>query len=131
VSRSEAGHYPLEDRTVLVTGGNGGIGLGIAAAVGRAGAQVVIWGRKATKNEAAVEQLNSEGITAIALECDIDDEDQVATAFAASVEAVGGRIDTVFANAATTGRGESVLELSLAEWRRVTKPRSTDESRVR
>ena len=42
----------LMGRTVLVTGGNGGIGLGMASACGRAGARLVLWGRDETKNAA-------------------------------------------------------------------------------
>src|SRR3546814_3619481 len=54
----------LTDRTVLVTGGNGGIGLGMASACGAAGAQIVIWGRDEAKNEGAVAGLREAGITA-------------------------------------------------------------------
>ena len=111
----------LAGRTVLVTGGNGGIGLGMAEACGRAGAQVVIWGRKADKNDEALAALRGAGITAHALVCDVADPDAVAPAFAASVEAAGGRIDSVFANAGTTGRGIRFLDVDLAEWHRVMR----------
>ena len=47
----------LAGRTVLVTGGNGGIGLGMAAAMGAAGATIVIWGRDSVKNETALQRL--------------------------------------------------------------------------
>ena len=80
----------LTGRTVLVTGGNGGIGLGMAAACGRAGAQVVIWGRKADKNDEAVATLTEAGITAHAIVCDVAEPDAVQPAFAASVEAAAG-----------------------------------------
>src|SRR3546814_19622728 len=52
----------LTDRTVLVTGGNGGIGLGMASACGAAGAQIVIWGRDEAKNEGAVAGPRAAGI---------------------------------------------------------------------
>src|SRR5829696_2544105 len=89
----------LADRAVLVTGGNGGIGLAMAQACGRAGAQIVIWGRNEVKNAEAVAALRSEEITAHAFVADVADEHSVDAAFAASVEAVGGHIDSVFANA--------------------------------
>lgn len=111
----------LAGRTVLVTGGNGGTGLGMAAACGRAGAQVVIWGRKADKNDEAVATLTEAGITAHAIVCDVAEPDAVQPAFAASVEAAGGRIDAVFANAGTTGRGIPFLDVDLAEWHRVMR----------
>lgn len=50
----------LSGRVVLVTGGNGGIGLGMAAACATAGARIVIWGRNADKNDAAVERLRAD-----------------------------------------------------------------------
>lgn len=112
---------PLTDRTVLVTGGNGGIGLGMAEGCAKAGAQIVIWGRKKEKNDAAVEQLQQLGATVHAFVCDIDDPEAIRDTFDASVEAAGGRIDTVFANAGTTGTGSSFLDLDYDEWRRVMR----------
>ena len=111
----------LAGRTVLVTGGNGGIGLGMALACGRAGAQVVIWGRKADKNEEALASLEAAGVTAHAVVCDVADPAAVQPAFAASVTAAGGRIDALFANAGTTGRGIPFLDVDLAEWHRVMR----------
>lgn len=109
----------LSGRVVLVTGGNGGIGLGMAEACARAGARVVLWGRDSGKNEAAVAQLRESGATADAFVCDVSDPDAVTDTFARSV-AVAGRVDSVFANAGTTGRGIPFLDVDLAEWRRVT-----------
>lgn len=111
----------LADRTVLITGGNGGIGLGMASAVGAAGANVVIWGRNEEKNAAALDRLASEGTTAHAFVCDVGDERQIAEAFAASVDAAGGRIDSVFANAGRSGTGHNFLDLPLDEWREVMR----------
>lgn len=110
---------PLNDRTVLITGGNGGIGLGMAEACGAAGARLVIWGRSAEKNRAAEESLRGAGHTADALECDVSDPDSVDAAFAESVRIAGGRIDSVFANAGTTGDGRRFVDLDLDAWRRV------------
>ncbi len=110
---------PLAGRTVLITGGNGGIGLGMATAVGRAGATVIVWGRDATKNGAALDHLEDQGVTAHALRCDVDDPDAVHEAFDHSVDLAGGRIDAAFANAARTGTGTPVLDLTLEEWRAV------------
>lgn len=110
---------PLGGRTVLVTGGNGGIGLGMATAVGRAGARVVVWGRNADKNTEALRHLDDAGIDARAYVCDVSDERQVNESFAASVDHAAGRIDAVFANAGVSGSGVDVLDMPLAEWRRV------------
>ena len=110
---------PLADRTVLITGGNGGIGLGMAEACGGAGAQIVVWGRDEGKNATAVEQLTAAGITAHALVCDVSDPIAVTTSFAESVRLAGGRIDSVFANAGRGGTGTGFLEVDLDSWRQV------------
>jgi len=109
----------LTGRTVLVTGGNGGIGLGIATAAGRSGARVIIWGRNSAKNASALDALAAEDIAAHALECDVTDEQAVNDAFARSVEFAGGRVDSVVANAGSSGFGTDFLELSVDEWHRV------------
>jgi NAD(P)-dependent dehydrogenase (short-subunit alcohol dehydrogenase family) len=109
----------LAGRTVLVTGGNGGIGLGMASACGKAGAQIILWGRKADKNEAAVARLRSEGTVSHAFECDVDDENDIVSTFAQSVEVAGGRIDSVFANAGRNGYGSSFVDIEMDEWRAV------------
>ena len=112
-------YLPLAGRTVLVTGGNGGIGLGMASACGAAGASVIIWGRKTTKNSDAVARLASEGVRAHSLTCDVDETGAIGATFEASVEAADGRIDSVFANAGRSGLGTPFLDLSLDEWRAV------------
>jgi NAD(P)-dependent dehydrogenase (short-subunit alcohol dehydrogenase family) len=111
----------LEGRTVLVTGGNGGIGLGMAAGCAEAGARVVLWGRDGAKNDRAVAELSALGAEAYAFTCDVGDPDAVAATFAASVDAAGGRIDAVFANAGTTGNGTPFVDLPIEEWHRVLR----------
>jgi NAD(P)-dependent dehydrogenase (short-subunit alcohol dehydrogenase family) len=106
----------LEGRAVLVTGGNSGIGLSMAAACAAAGARVVVWGRDEAKNEVAVERLRSKGAEAHAFGCDVGDQDQVRDTFERSVEAVGGRIHSVFANAGRTGTGTPFVDVGLDEW---------------
>lgn len=111
----------LEGRTVLVTGGNGGIGLGMARAVGAAGARVVIWGRDETKNERAVQDLAGRGVDAHAQRVDVDDETAIIEGFAAAVSWAGGRIDSVFANAGRSGSGAGVLDVTMDEWHAVLR----------
>lgn len=109
----------MDGRTVLVTGGNGGIGLAMASTLGRAGAELVIWGRDEEKNAAAMDRLTGESSTVHSFTCDVADAEQVRETFDASVSAAGGRIDAVFANAGRTGTGTPFLELTLEEWRSV------------
>ena len=70
----------LSGRIVIVTGGNSGIGLGIAPGVARAGASVAIWSRRAERNAEAVAELEGLGATAIGAQCDVSNEDNVAAA---------------------------------------------------
>ena len=107
----------LQGRVVVVTGGNGGIGLGMARALAEAGADVVIWGRNRDKNEAARAELAAIGTRVEALVCDVADEQQVIDAFGASV-ATMGKVDSLFANAGVGGYSPFV-DMTLAEWRRV------------
>ena len=108
----------LSGKTFVVTGGNGGIGLGMAEGIVQAGGSVVIWGRNQDKNAAAVEQLAALGGQATAHVCDVGDEAQVVETMQRSAEDFG-RIDGLFANAGRSGTGTPFLELSLEEWRAV------------
>ena len=108
----------LAGHVTVVTGGNGGIGLGMAAALAAAGADVAIWGRNEDKNAVAAEQLATHGTEVVALRCDVADEAQVVEAFAATVERLG-KVDSLFANAGVGGFAP-FTSMSLAEFRRVT-----------
>ena len=113
--------FDLTGQVALITGGNSGIGLGIASALAEAGADVAIWGTNPAKNAAAAEQLRSHGRRVLALRCDVGDEAAVETAFAETL-GVLGRIDGCFANAGVGGRGvKSFLEMSTEEWNRVLR----------
>jgi NAD(P)-dependent dehydrogenase (short-subunit alcohol dehydrogenase family) len=113
--------FDLTGKVALVTGGNSGIGLGMARAMAAAGADVAIWGTNAAKNAAAKSELADSGRKILTLECDVSDEAAVEAAFAETVRALG-RVDGCFANAGVSGRGvASFLEMSSEEWRRVLK----------
>jgi len=66
--------FDLTGKVALVTGGNSGIGLGMARALAQAGADVAIWGTNAQKNAAAKSELLAVGGRILALECDVSDE---------------------------------------------------------
>ena len=110
--------FDLSGRTVVVTGGNGGIGLGLARGVARAGANVAIWARNADKTAAAVEELGELGTEAAGFACDVSREEDVARCLEQTVERFGP-IHAGFANAgfATT---HDALQMTLEQWREVT-----------
>lgn len=108
----------LTGRVAVITGGNGGIGLGMARALAAAGADVAIWGRNETKNEAARAELAATGRNVVALRCDVADERQVVEATEQTIDKLG-QIDALFANAGIGGYAR-FIDMSLDEWRRVT-----------
>ncbi len=113
--------FDLTGKVALVTGGNSGIGLGMAKAVAEAGADVAIWGTNPGKNEAARAELEATGRRVLALQCDVGDEQAVAASFAETVGTLG-RVDGCFANAGVSGRGlKSFLDMSTEEWERVLR----------
>lgn len=112
--------FDLSGHVALVTGGNSGIGLGMAKALAAAGADVAVWGTNEAKNASAADELAAHGTKVVALRCDVGDEDDVTAAFAATVEALG-KVDSCFANAGIGGGGSSFVDMSLAEWRRVMR----------
>jgi NAD(P)-dependent dehydrogenase (short-subunit alcohol dehydrogenase family) len=112
--------FDLTGRVALVTGGNGGIGLGMAEALAVHGADVAIWGTNEAKNASAAEQLARHGQRVLALRCDVGDQDQVEESFATTVAELG-KVDSCFANAGVPGRAPSFLEMTTEEWRRVMR----------
>lgn len=108
----------LRGHVSVVTGGNRGIGLGMANALADAGADVAVWGRDPERNEGAREALAATGSRSIAVTCDVSDETQVIAAMERTVTELG-RVDSLFANAGIGGYAR-FTEMSLEEFRRVT-----------
>ncbi|QOF79765.1 SDR family NAD(P)-dependent oxidoreductase [Variovorax sp. 38R] len=109
--------FDLTGKVALVTGGNGGIGLGMAQGLAKAGARVIVAARNAQKSAAAVESLKALGSDSFALALDVTDEASVQKAFD-EVVARCGRLDILINNAGTTVR-KPVDQLALAEWHQV------------
>lgn len=112
--------FDLTGHVALVTGGNSGIGLGMAAGLAQCGADVAIWGTNETKNAAALDSLQQHGTRVIALRCDVGDEKAVDEAFAQTVDRLG-QVDSCFANAGVGGMAPSVMQMSSEEWHRVLR----------
>src|SRR5947199_4242367 len=99
--------FDLSGHVAVVTGGNSGIGLGMAEGLARAGADISIWGRTAERNAAARERLAAHGTRVQALECDVSDPAAVDAAFE-KVVAELGRVDACFHNAGVRPGGVPV-----------------------
>jgi NAD(P)-dependent dehydrogenase (short-subunit alcohol dehydrogenase family) len=109
--------FDLSGRVAIITGGNGGIGLGMADALARAGCSVSIWGRNPEKNARALSALRAHGGAVDVRLCDVSDRKAVEATFAATL-AEFGRIDACFANAGIGGGGRrSFVDRSEEEWR--------------
>ncbi|WP_341896978.1 SDR family NAD(P)-dependent oxidoreductase [Ferrovibrio terrae] len=110
--------FDLNGKVALVTGGNGGIGLGMAEGLAQAGCDLVIWGGNPDKNAAAEAKLKAHGHRVLVQKVDVSDEAQVEAGFTAALKTMG-RIDGCFANAGVSQKRAAFHELSTAEWRRV------------
>jgi len=110
--------FDLTGKAVLVTGGNGGIGLGMAEELAKSGADICIWGQNEQKNKTAAEKLKSYGRQVLALKCDVSDENQVQDSFARTVETLG-KVDACFANAGVGRVGTAFHKMDISEWRRI------------
>jgi 2-dehydro-3-deoxy-D-gluconate 5-dehydrogenase len=95
--------FDLTGKVAVVTGGNGGIGLGMARGLAAAGCDVVVAARNADKSSRAVKELEGLGVRAAAIAVDVADEPSVETLIARAVDAFG-RIDIVVNNAGTNVR---------------------------
>ena len=113
-----AGLFDLTGTVALVTGGNGGIGLGLATGLASAGADVAVWGRDEARNCAAVSVLAEHGVRAWSCRVDVSREDEVVAGVQATLEALG-RIDSVFANAGTGTALQPLVDADTASYRAV------------
>jgi 2-deoxy-D-gluconate 3-dehydrogenase len=110
--------FDLTGKVAIVTGGNGGIGLGIAQGLARAGANVVVVGRNAAKSQSAVDQLQKEcRVKALPVTADVSVASDVEQAVA-ETRAHFGRIDILFNNAGINIR-KLPQDLPLEDWQHV------------
>jgi NAD(P)-dependent dehydrogenase (short-subunit alcohol dehydrogenase family) len=110
--------FDLTGKVALITGGNSGIGLGMAKGLAQAGADVAIWGTNADKNARALEELRPFGTRVSAEQCDVSDGAAVERTFAKTL-GIHGRLDGCFANAGVGGSGIRFDDYTQEEWNRV------------
>jgi 2-dehydro-3-deoxy-D-gluconate 5-dehydrogenase len=110
--------FDLSGKVAIVTGGNGGIGLGMAQGLAQAGAKVVILGRNTTKSQEAAQWLQAQhGAEVLVVTADVAKPEDVDRAVTESL-ARFGRIDILFNNAGMNIRKPPDV-LALAEWQMV------------
>ena len=109
--------FDLTGKAAVVTGGNGGIGFGMARGLARAGASVAVVGRDAAKSARAVAELEALGATALAVEADLTESVAHTRMAEAAAERLGG-IDILVNNAGTNIR-KRPEDLDEQEWRTV------------
>jgi 2-deoxy-D-gluconate 3-dehydrogenase len=111
--------FDLSGKVAIVTGGNGGIGLGMAHGLAEAGAAIAVVGRNEAKSIAAVAELEARGVKAIAVTADVTDKAAVADMVDRALRELG-RIDILVNNAGINIR-KPPQTLELEEWDRVIR----------
>ena len=114
--------FSLEGKVAFVTGGNGGIGLGMAKGFVEQGASVVLAARTRSKLDSAVAEISEIGDGAqdrvLAVECDVTKRPSIQAALDATVEKFGG-LDIAVNNAGTNKRADEPHLLSEEDWQEV------------
>jgi NAD(P)-dependent dehydrogenase (short-subunit alcohol dehydrogenase family) len=111
--------FNLTGRVAVITGGNGGIGLGIAQALAASGCNVSIWGRNAEKNRNAAATMAACAGEVDTRICDVSDAVSVRSAMAATLDRFG-RVDGCFANAGIGGGGRhAFIDRTEEQWRKM------------
>ncbi len=111
--------FDLSGRVAIITGGNGGIGLGIAQALALSGCAVSIWGRNEEKNKAAAATMVKYSGEVDTRVCDVTNPTSVKEAMSGVLD-VFGRVDGCFANAGIGGGGrKAFIDRSEEEWRKM------------
>ncbi|MDX2159419.1 MAG: glucose 1-dehydrogenase [Hyphomicrobiaceae bacterium] len=109
--------FDLKGRVAVVTGGNGGIGLGMAEGLAEAGADIVVAARNASKSKAAADALARRGVRTTVIEVDVADEASARAMVDATLERMG-RLDILINNAGINIRKRPET-YKMSEWREV------------
>ena len=109
-----SGLFDLSGKVAIVTGGNGGIGLGIAKGLAEAGANIVVAARNERKTSQATGMLRGLGVEVLGLRTDVSDETSVASAVRATVDQFR-RVDILVNNAGVNLR-KPPQDYTMEEW---------------
>ncbi|MBP1718264.1 MAG: kduD [Deltaproteobacteria bacterium] len=107
--------FNLKGKTAIVTGGNGGIGKGIARGLASAGCQIVVAGRDEEKTARTVQEIREEfGIRALGIQADVAQEEEIRLLVKQTLESFG-RID-IMVNNAGMNKPKMPQDYELREW---------------
>lgn len=110
------GLFDLTGKVALVTGGNGGIGLGFAKGIAKQGGSIAIWARNAEKNAAAKAELEAAGAARVeTYQVDVSSEENIINGYK-QLLADFGRLDCVFANSGGAPGFNSVFDMPTEKW---------------
>lgn len=112
------GLFDLSGKVTVVTGGNGGLGLGFARGIAKQGGDLEIWARNAEKNAAAKAELEKYGVRVQTRQVDVSHEEEVKAAFNALIRDFG-RVDCVIANSGIPGTSRSILDLPTEDYHKL------------
>lgn len=106
----------LTGKVAFITGGGRGIGKGCAMALARAGADIALTYRRDNDSaQQTVSEIEALGPKALALQCDVSEEEQVESAAKQAIEELGG-VDILVANAGIASRGQTVYDTPSGEF---------------
>jgi NADP-dependent 3-hydroxy acid dehydrogenase YdfG len=111
-------YTPLEGQVAVVTGAGTGIGRATAIALGRAGARVVLSGRRREPLEAVAAELHAAGVAAMVQPGDVTRQ-EAAAALADAASEAWGRLDLLVNNAGLNARVRDLDAISVDDWREV------------
>lgn len=109
--------FDLEGKTALITGGNGGIGLGISEGLAQAGANLAIAGRNKVKTQAVVSGFKKQNVSSIGIEVEVSEPESVQNMIDVTLEAFGN-ID-ILVNNAGIGIRNLPHDYKLEDWNKV------------
>jgi 3-oxoacyl-[acyl-carrier protein] reductase len=108
----------LKNKVAIITGASSGIGKSIALRFAEEGAKVILASRTLSRNEEVVKEILDKGQIALALSCDVREEQEVISLFN-QCEKSFGRIDIVVANAGISGGNKTIADYNLEDWNKV------------
>lgn len=106
--------FSLENKTAIVTGGNRGLGRGIAKGLAEAGAKVVIMASSDSVNIAA-DEMGAEGLAVFPVKCDLSNETNIKNGFSQALYLLGGKLNILVNNAGIQRRSKCE-EFPLSDW---------------